>query len=231
MSLSPGKPGKLQLIAFSDREMTKPVGSMFVMYNPDTIALNYQTDFTPNVFVNTTRQSNRYVQTRPGGLTLELFFDARMPGNRRPIERQLSELKALCYDVNRAGGEPRYLRVKWGEMRWMGRGYFAGRMTALSVRYTLFDRDATPLQATATLELAADGSLSLQEAKSQLEAPDKAVVTVPDQTPLPMIVSKAASDLPFPTDYLETGSLNNLDSLDASKAGETLQLHAKGADA
>lgn len=221
-------PLKMQLIAYADREMTRPVGSLSVMYNPDALAFSYHTDYTPDTFVNTNRQSNRYVQTRPGGLTLELLFDGKMPGNRKTVDWQLSELKALCYDVNPAGGEPRYLQVKWGAMRWIGRGYFSGRISTMSIRYTLFDRDATPVRASVTLELTADGSLSLQEAVNQLQAPEKAVVTVPDQTPFPMTVSKAGSELPDPPDYLETAAANDLDSLDGCKPGDTLQIETKG---
>ncbi|APR40106.1 MULTISPECIES: CIS tube protein [unclassified Paraburkholderia] len=219
-----GRTGKLTLIAYGDRELTQLVGSLAVMYNPDSIGLSYQTEFVPDVFINTTRQSNRYVQTKPGSLSLELLFDARMPGNRKPIDAQLGLLRGLCYNVDPAHSEPRYLQVKWGRMGWNGHGYFAGRMSSLSIRYTLFERDATPLRATATLELVADGSLTLQSAKEQLLSPGEAVVTVPDATPLPSIATSAAGSLAKAPDYLEVAAENDLDSLDAIEPGQQLQV-------
>ena len=227
MSLLHRKPTKLTLHAYSDREMTHLSGSLSVMYNPDTVSLDYQTDYTPDLFINTTRQSNRYVQTHPGGLTLELLFDAKMPGNRKPIDRQLAHLRSLCYSVDPANSEPRYLQVKWGKMRWSGKGYFSGRMSSLSVRYTLFERDATPLRATATLVLTADGSLTLQGAEEQLKSPAAAVVSVPDVTSLSQIAKTAGTALTGGTDYLEVAAENSLDSLDAIRPGQTLRVSAR----
>ncbi len=227
MSLFQRKPTKMTLYAYSDREMTHLSGSLSVMYNPDSVSLDYHTDYTPDQFINTTRQSNRYVQTRPGGLTLELLFDAKMPHSYVPVDRQLSHLRSLCYNVNPADSEPRYLQVRWGQMRWSGKGYFSGRMSSLSVRYTLFDRDATPLRATATLALVADGSLTLQGAEEQLLSPSKAVVNVPDATSLAHIASAAGTSLAGGADYLQMAADNGLDSLDALVPGQILQVMAR----
>lgn len=227
MSVFQRKPTKLTLIAYSDREMTQLSGSLSAMYNPDSVSLDYQTDYTPDLFINTTRQSNRYVQTRPGGLTLELLYDAKMPGNIIPIDHQLARLRSLCYSVDPADSQPRYLQVKWGRMWWAGKGNFSGRMSSLAVRYTLFERDGEPLRATATLVLTADGSLSLQEAEEQLKSPAAAVVDVPDATSLPQIARSAGTTLAGGTDYLAVAAENDLDSLDAIQPGQTLQVSAR----
>jgi Contractile injection system tube protein len=224
MNVFQRRPTKLTLSAYSDREMTHLSGSLSVMYNPDSVSLDYRTDYVPNRPINTSRQSNRYVQTYPAGLTLELLFDAKMPGNRLPIDEQLTHLRSLCYSVNPADSEPRYIQVKWGQMRWGGRRYFSGRISSLSERYILFKRDATPLRAIVMLVLTADGSLTLQEAQEQLIAPATAVVNVPDATSLPQIASGAGAMLSGDTDYLAVAAENDLDSLDAIQAGQTLQI-------
>lgn len=224
MSLLLHKPSRLMIYAYSNREMTQPAGRLSVMYNPDSISLSYQTEYVPDLFINTTRQSNRYVQTCPGGLSLELLLDSQMPGNHKSIDSQLTDLKMLCYNVSPAQSEPRYLQVKWGKMRWNGRGYFSGRISGLSIRYTLFDRDATPLRATVTLELTADGSLELQGAEEQLLSPESAVVKVPDITSLTSIVDNAGYSLAGKTDYLTVASENNLDALDAIEPGQVLRI-------
>jgi Contractile injection system tube protein len=220
------KPTKLTIRAYSDREMKTLSGELSAMYNPDSVSLDYSTAYMPDQFVNTSRQSNRYVQTQPGNLTLELLFDARMPGNRRPIDLQLGRLRALCYDVNPARGEPRYLQILWGQMRWNGRGYFSGRMLSLSFRYTLFEPDATPLRATAQLVLAADESLIVQAAQEQLQSPASVVVQVPDATSLPHITSNTVPEIAGKADYLQVAADNKLDCLDAIKPGQALQISA-----
>jgi hypothetical protein len=228
MNILQRKPTKLKLTAFSDRELKQPSAPpLTVMYNPDSVSLDYQTDYTPDLFINTTRQSNRYVQTRPGDLRLELLLDAKMPGNNTSINRQITELRELCYNVNPADSQPRFLKVEWGGMKWGGENFFSGRMRSLSVRYTLFERDATPLRATATLVLTADGSLTLQQAKEQLKSPAAAVVNVPDATSLPQIANSAGTALAGGTDYLAVAAENDLDSLDAIKPGQTLQVSAR----
>jgi hypothetical protein len=226
MSLLQRVSTKLTLSAYRDREMTQACGNSTVMYNPDSISLDYRTDYSPDLFINTTRQSNRYVQTRPGDLSLELLFDARMPGKQIPIDRQLTELRSLCYNVDPAKSEPRYLRVTWGQMRWGGQGYFSGRMSSLSERFTLFERDATPLRAVVVLVLTADGSLALQEAEDRLKSPAAAVVNVPDVTSLPQIAAKSGAQLVGGTDYLKVAEENDLDSLDAIRPGQTLRVSA-----
>jgi hypothetical protein len=222
------QPAKLKLTGYKDRELRHFVGSLFAMYNPASVSLSYQTDFASDAFINSTRNSNRYVQTRPGGLTLELLFDAKMPGNDAPIDSQLELLRYLCYDVDAARSEPRYLKVTWGQMRWNGYGYFAGRLGSLEVKYTLFERDAKPLRATATLNLLEDQSLTLQRAKEGKESPEKTVVQAPDMTSLPAITKKAGGSMKSLPDYLSNAAENDLDSLDGFAAGDKLQISGKG---
>ncbi|WGS53957.1 hypothetical protein LFL96_23245 [Paraburkholderia sp. D15] len=215
---------RLTISAYVDREMTQLVGSIVAMYNPESLSMNYQTDYTPDEFINTTLQSNRYYQTRPTGLSIDLLFDAEMPGNRKPVEMQLTQLRSLCYAVDAARSEPHFLRVKWGRMRWSSRGYFSGRMNSLSVRYTQFDRDATPTRATASISLTADESLLLQAAEQQLKAPAEAAIRAADLTPLPQIAAKAGASIEGGLDYLTLASTNDLNSLDAIEPGQLLRV-------
>jgi hypothetical protein len=216
------KSKKMTIHAYFDREMKKKADELSVMYNPDAISMDYQTDYVSDDAINADGKSSRYVRTRPGSLTLELLFDARMPGNWTPIDSQLRKLRSLCYEVNPALGEPRYLQVTWGQMEWNGRGYFSGRISSLSYRYTLFDSDATPLRASATLVMTADESLAIQAAEAQLTSPESLVVSVPDATSLPQAANQAIPGSAGRGKYLQLASDNGLDSLDAIKAGSRL---------
>jgi hypothetical protein len=215
---------KLSLSAFTDRELKHEVGSIEAMYNPDSLELRYQTDYKVNQLINSSIQSNNYATVHPCGLQLELVFDARMPGNKISIEKQLTHLRYLCYTINPSRGEPHFLRIKWGNMRWTGRGYFAGRMTSLSYRYTLFDRDATPLRASVTLSLTADQSIDLQESEQSLQSPPVAVLKVPaGGGGLPLMAANAATVMVGGADYLSLAWSNNLDSLHDIEPGKTLK--------
>ncbi|MBV4465871.1 hypothetical protein KVG95_21315 [Pseudomonas sp. SWRI79] len=206
---------KLTITAFSDREMKRRVGEIKAMYNPASIQLSYYTDFTENSFINSDVSISSYRKTRPGRLSLELLFDARLPGNNASLDNQLAKLRSLCCEVDSTGNEPRFLQVKWGKMSWNGNGYFAGRMANLVVGYTLFDRDATPLRAKATLSLTADESLEAQQLSFNPSS-EMNVVTVPDVSPLALIAAASA------VDYLALAVTNGLDNLDDTQPGGTL---------
>lgn len=219
---------KLTITGYLDREMNRRIGQLAAMYNPSTISLSYQTDYRVDEFINSVAQSNRYRKARPGGLTLDLIFDYSLPGNSRSVDEQLAALRELCCEVDPGSGEPYFLKVSWGNLRWNGRGYFAGRMSALTVHYTLFDRDGTPLRAQASLTLTADESLVLQNAEGSLKAPSEVIIPVPDMSTLPLLVSLTslgtlAASAAMNTDYLTVAYMNNLSSLSDLVPGQPMR--------
>ena len=229
MSLLERSLARLTLTGYTDRDLKHRVGSLKAMYNPDSVQLGYTTEYTANQFINSSIQSNNYAVTRPGNLSLELVFDNRMPGNDEKVEEQLKKLRHLCYDLNPSRGEPHFLRIQWGKMRWAEHGYFAGRMTSLSFRYTLFDRDAMPLRATASLTIAADQSLAQQRSMQQLQSPPTLVLRVPaGGGGLSLMAFGASAFVAGGTNYLDLAISNDLDNLHAIAPGQTLAAPAEG---
>lgn len=222
MSLLERGLAKLTISAWKDREGTIPAGSMSAMYNPENIQLDYQAKFNTEDTINKVSQSNRYRISEPVGLSLDLLFDSQMPGNTTPIETQLAMLKSFCA-VDSATGAPYFLRITWGKMRWENKGWFAGRAHDLSVNYTLFDRDATPLRATVRLNLVADESFLIQQSINAQKAPDRVLVSVPDQVTLPLLALSAGVALASRVDYLSLAWHNDLDNLDNFQSGELLR--------
>jgi hypothetical protein len=217
MSLFERSLAKLTLTAYSDREMSHQLGSIAAMYNPAALQLSFRAEYKSDEFLNSNTQSSTYQRTLPGDFDIELLFDASMPGNNTPVEEQISSLRNLCYAVNSEQEEPSFLQVKWGQMRWENRGYFSGRMSALSVRYTLFDRDGTPLRATANLSLIADASLTLQASSQQLKKPS--TLRLPAATTVALL---AATALAGGMTYLDLAASNDMDNLHDVEPGDTL---------
>ncbi len=222
MSLIERSLSKLTLTAFKDREGKILVGSLPVRYNPDAIQFNYQANYKNDESITHIHQSNHHVSSQPAGLSLDLLFDASMPGNSTPIETQLSTLKTLCA-VDAGTKVPHFLKIKWGKMRWENKGYFACRASGLSIHYTLFDRDAMPLRAIATLSLVADESFVIQSTEQQLKSPPATAVSVTDMLSLPLIALGAGAALAGGIDYLSLAWQNDLDNLDDFTPGQTLQ--------
>ncbi|MBS9423162.1 hypothetical protein [Photorhabdus caribbeanensis] len=222
MSLIERSLSKLTLTAFKDREGGGLVGSLQAMYNPDGLQLNYQTRYHQDESINNASQSSRYILAQPAGLTLVLLFDATMPGNTIPVESQLETLKALC-TVDASTKVSHFLKIKWGKMRWENKGYFACRATGLTINYTLFDRDATPLRASATLSLVADESFVIQATEQQLKSPPVTAISVADMVSLPLIALGAGATMASGIDYLSLAWQNNMDNLNDFTPGQTLQ--------
>lgn len=227
MSLLDRSLAKLTISAWKDREGKIPAGKMQVMYNPETLQLDYQTRYSTEETINQSVQSNRYVVSEPSGLGLNLLFDADMPGNTASIESQMAMLKFLCA-VDASTDTPHFLQITWGSMRWENKGYFAGRASELSIHYTLFDRNATPLRATAHLQLVADSSIVIQNAEKQLLSPSNILVNITDQATLALLAASAAASLAANVDYLSLAWQNDMDNLDDFAVGGDL-LVQKGA--
>jgi len=213
---------KLTITAWKDREGKIPAGKMSVMYNPENIQLDYQTRYRTEETINKATQSNRYVISEPVGLNLNLLFDSQMPGSTTPVENQLAVLKSLCA-VDPGTGSPHFLRITWGKMRWDSKGWFAGRASDLSVAYTLFDRDATPLRATVRLSLVADESFAIQQTEKNLLSPSSALINVPDMASLSQLALSAGTTLTGSVDYLALAWDNDMDNLDDFQPGNYLQ--------
>ncbi|PXX59072.1 hypothetical protein SAMN05660489_04876 [Pseudomonas sp. LAMO17WK12:I10] len=222
---------KLTITAYSDRDLTKEVGMIRARFNPDSLQLSYATTYSSEDFINDTVLSNNYTKTEPGDLALDLVYDDRMGKGGASIENQLTALRQLCYTVDPSRGEPRFLKVQWGNMRWARNGYFAGRMTALSFHYSLFDRDGTPLHATASLTIKADESIGKQEAEQNLLSPPGLVISVPaGPTNLALMAATASTFLVGGINYLDLAWSNDLDNLDDTKPGETLVAPAQSGE-
>lgn len=222
MSLLERGLAKLTISAWKDREGKMPLGKMSAMYNPETIQLDYQARYRTDNSINSAAQSNHYTLSEPVSLNLTLLFDSQMPGNNTPVEIQLAQLKTFCA-VYAATESPSFLRISWGKMRWENKGWFAGRASALTVDYTLFDRDATPLRATARLSLVADESFVIQQTEKYQQAPDNALIDVPDMASLSQLALGAGASIDTGADYLALAMNNDMDHLDDFSAGSYLQ--------
>ncbi len=219
---------KLKIDAYADRNADKLIGRIEALYNPESVSLSYETEYENTDAINSDTKTRRYKSIRPGALSLQLLFDEYLPGNKKTVDEQLSNLRNLCYAVDQTAGEPRFLRVVWGQMKWHGEGYFAGRLSSMKVDYTLFDNAGKPLRATAALTVVADESLVIEKSKLGIARPDVSVISVPDQSSLALMAfassmagivttATAAAD-----NYLDLAFANDLDNLDDFAAGDLL---------
>ncbi|WP_440974362.1 CIS tube protein [Pseudomonas koreensis] len=230
MTLVGSNLAKLTITAYPDREQIIAPNRddmMEVMYNPASIQLSYQNRYKTLRGVGINTQNAAHYQSELGGLTLDLILDGTLPGNSRTVNDQLDHLNRICNDPRGEHAEPRFLRITWGRMQWHGRGYFAGRMTSMSVQHTLFDRSGMPLRANVTLSLVADESVVLQNSRRETGTPKKARIQVVGQGSLPLLAAGLGNVLgSSAVDYLSLAQANDLDHLDDQEPGSTLTWEA-----
>lgn len=217
---------KLTIAAYATREQLTPPNPkdvMEVVYNPTSIQLSYRHQYDTLTSLGTATQKAAYQKSELGDLTLELILDATLPDSQSPVNEQLDQLNRICNDSRSEKAEPRSLRITWGRMQWHGRGYFAGRMSSMSVNYSLFDRNGTPLRATVTLSLLADESEVLQNSRREAETPKKGRIQIMSQSSLPLLASGLGVALgSSAVDYLAVAVANDLDHLGDPQPGSTL---------
>lgn len=142
---------KLLVEAYEDESYSRPDGEMRLLINPEKYTRTY-----------TICYSDRQAQGSPGGsplfnkipsekMKLELVFDGTgvvpgpvpgvVPFTGDGITEQIEEFIGLVFTYEGGIHSPRYLRLVWGTLS------FRCRLTELSLTYTLFKPDGTPLRA------------------------------------------------------------------------------------
>ena len=139
---------KLQILAYSDENLTQKVGQYSVQINPETYSQDFATEFTSNTSITTAGVTTKFVTQKPGDLNLNFYLDAtgvvQPTGNATKVTSIPDEIKKfndVVYSYNGDIHSPNYLQVLWGTLS------FDCRMTKVKVEYELFSPDGTPLRA------------------------------------------------------------------------------------
>lgn len=213
---------KMTIESYSDIQLQQFVDAIEVMYNPAEIPLSFSAEYRESAALNSVANPPTFVEVKPTTLEIPLIFDAQLPANLfsmgmdRDIEGMLKKLKSMCGMIDSKTLETRYLKLQWGRFQWMGAGYFAGRMQQLSVRYTLFDRHATPLRASVSLSLIEDQDPDRVRAELGLSSRLPAVFRVIGDMSMDAVAHQLTGSV---HNVFELARQNNVSSLSTLKAG------------
>ncbi|MBL4806434.1 MAG: hypothetical protein JKY31_04000 [Rhodobacteraceae bacterium] len=213
---------KLTLSSYPTEDVMGPAANkMAAMYNPSTIDLSYGLDYHRRDHINNRIINPNVIRINPGQLQLELIFDATLPGNTDSVNEQLTQLRELTtFNKGEDTGIP-YLKISWGNMQWHGKDYFKGQLESLSIRYSLFDRDANPIRATASLTLVCQDNVS-SNSHPDLTSNTPSVTAAVGSTLAMIAANLAAVGAVYGLDYLSVAEDNDMDNLDDYEAGDTL---------
>ncbi|MCX4882242.1 MULTISPECIES: LysM peptidoglycan-binding domain-containing protein [unclassified Streptomyces] len=130
------------------------IAQLDLQFNPSTLELRKTTEWrrTPSRMAGESALPE-FVGSGPRMLSLEVFLDATATHDKS-VERAVEKLMKACVPTPASLGRKKpaspWVRFEWGTARTTS---FDGVMSSLSVTYTLFDVDGTPLRATCALSI------------------------------------------------------------------------------
>ncbi|MAK35846.1 MAG: hypothetical protein CMC15_06690 [Flavobacteriaceae bacterium] len=175
---------KLSIVAYKTNKYTgKSIGKVGVKINPASYSHKHQVNYCSTIPTGAANTPLKFSSMPPETISFDIHFDATgaIPNNTVLVETQLKQFKKVCFNFNGQIHEPNYLIVSWGSL------VFKCKLTSLSVNYTLFKKDGTPLRAKA--------SVSFQEAIDETMINKIANKRSPDLTHY--VVVKAGDTLPL----------------------------------
>ncbi|MBF0383844.1 MAG: LysM peptidoglycan-binding domain-containing protein [Magnetococcales bacterium] len=206
---------KMIIIAYSDEKFTSQVGDPFTAYiNPDKYSHTYKIKYNETQAQGSSGGSPDYNKTPPDKMNFELVFDGTgvLPmqvagsnsNSESGIAKQIKTFKELVFSYNGNIHSPNYLMLSWGTM------LFKCRLTSLSISYTLFKPDGTPLRAKASLDFIGYTDEITLEQKARSNSPDLTHVrTVTAGDLLPLMCHRIYGSSRH---YMDVARYNDLDS-------------------
>jgi hypothetical protein len=207
----------LRLIGYKDSAFSNEIDSYRALINPDKYTQNYEIAFNEEQGIGTSNASIKYKESRPQGVSFELIFDGTgiLSSSRTDVQSEITKLKKIAYDYNGDIHKPNYLKIIWG------RGLsFRCQLTSLSINYTLFKSDGSPLRAKASISCKEYQNPKNVAAHADAKSPDVThewLVRLGDN--LPMLSHKIYGDS---SQYLKVAAFNKLDNFRYLVPGTTI---------
>jgi nucleoid-associated protein YgaU len=217
MGDSSGRLQYLTVVGYSDRDFGTKIGSYRALVNPDKYTENCEIHFDRRQSPGTPNTALKFLKATPKNLNIELLFDGTgiLSPNRTDVPADIDSFKKIAYTYNGGIHKPNYLKVIWGKgIR------FQCQLTTLTINYTMFRSDGTPLRARATVAFKEYQSPKEICAKTNNSSPDmthECIVKAGDT--LPALTNRIYGDS---SHYLKVAAYNKLDSFRYLVPGTTL---------
>jgi nucleoid-associated protein YgaU len=212
------KPAKARLVCVGSN-MPSGLTSIECMFNPTEYRLTQTVSVSANRSANTPGGTPQYGGTNPMTLTLQLFFDdfASAQGDVTPKITTLLNWTKPTDDSRASGPCPPLVAFRWGGNPQLDN--FSGFLTNITVNYTVFRRDGTPVQAKVDVTIQGqDASVSSQNPTSHA-IDSRRVRTVLDGDTLQSIAHR---ELGRPAYWRAIAVMNGIDDPLRLKPGQTV---------
>lgn len=176
-------PTKMIIASYADPEFRQKKGEYTVQVNPEKYSQSFQTNFDSTPAVGSMNTALKFKAMPPATLKFELLFDVTgvIDDQRTDLAQELSEFQQVVYNYDGSIHEPRYLMLFWGKLA------FGARLTSLSISYTLFRPNGTPLRARADVSFycyQSPATIKRLENKQSADITHEIVVQAGDMLPV-----------------------------------------------
>jgi hypothetical protein len=144
---------RMKITAFQDSDFQKKAGEFMVYINPEKYSHTYQITYNDVQAQGSSGGSPDFNKTPSETVEFELVFDGTgvvpsptagvPPASSDGIAKQIDAFKKLVFTFNGNIHSPNFLELAWGKL------LFRCRLSKLTINYTLFKPDGSPLRARA----------------------------------------------------------------------------------
>ncbi len=219
---------RLTIRAWSTRKRSGiSFDSFTVQYNPSSLQMSHQNVFEELQGINTSGREARYSHSRSESISVDLVIDGTgvsdwtlvrlFGGGAGSVTEQVDDFLKLCFYMNGAIHEPKFLRLEWGDGVL---GKFDCRLDNVDINYVSFSRDGTPLRAELKATFISDIEATKRASLDGKNSPDLTHTrTVVCGDTLPLLCESIYGT---PKYYLRVARVNGLDNFRDLTPGRVL---------
>jgi len=217
---------KMTITAYSDPGFTSKVSGpnnpFTVWINPSSYTRQTNISYNDRQAQGSAGPSPEFNRVAAEDISFELVFDATgvvpppagQTGYTNGVSDGITQLTNLCATLNGDIHSPNYLILAWAQLQ------FQCVLTSMSVNYTLFMPDGTPLRARVQVGFQSYSSESQLAKEANKTSPDLThLVTVSMGDTLPLLCHRIYGDSSY---YYRVAEFNQLDNFRALQPGMQL---------
>ena len=190
---------------------------MKVMINPSTFTHDHMVSYSKGEAMGANGKDLKFQTIDEEKVSFDLVFDGTgvVPGAVGAVKDRIKQLKKIAYQYDGKEHQPNPVRISWGGF------LFFGRLTGLSIEYTLFKPSGEPLRAKTKLSLSGYMSKDEQSLRKNNSSPDLThTIEVKAGDTLPLLCNQIYKD---PSYYPEIARINGLNNLIGLQPGQRLK--------
>lgn len=193
----------MKIIAYPDSKYSGAGSdSCTVQINPASYTHEHEVNYNDQQPLGTPGTTLWFKGIPPEKVSFDIYFDATGVISAGTVKDQIATFKKVCFTYNGSIHEPNYLKLSWGTL------VFKCKLISLSISYTLFKNDGTPLRAKLSVAFreALDANIIAKEANNQ--SPNLThYILVKEGDTLPLLCYKVYGDSRY---YKEVATYNNI---------------------